>query len=161
MLDEHSARFCIVPEFTNYRVGDDGSVWSNWKGDWRPLNPCLGNRGYLVVALVSPQGAKRQFAVHRLVLEAFVGPCPEGLQCCHGDGVKTNNRLSNLRWDTPLGNWLDRIAYGGRVKLNPDTVRLIRQTAGQMGAKEAARTFGVAPSHVVNVRSRRRWRDLE
>jgi len=50
--------------------------------------------------------------VHRLVLEAFVGPCPEGMQGCHNDGDCTNNHVSNLRWDTPLENNLDKIRHG-------------------------------------------------
>lgn len=50
--------------------------------------------------------------VHRLVLEAFVGPCPEGMEGCHIDGDGTNNRLDNLRWDTHVGNVKDSIRHG-------------------------------------------------
>lgn len=46
--------------------------------------------------------------VHVLVLEAFVGPCPAGMEGCHFDGDPTNNALANLRWDTREGNWHDR-----------------------------------------------------
>lgn len=41
--------------------------------------------------------AHRQ-AVHTLVLEAFVGPCPDGHLVKWLDGDKRNNRLQNLRW---------------------------------------------------------------
>lgn len=47
-------------------------------------------------------------AVHLYVLETFVGPRPEGMQACHGDGDPANNRLSNLRWDTCSNNNLDK-----------------------------------------------------
>lgn len=50
--------------------------------------------------------------VHRLVLEAFVGPCPPGMEACHNDGDHTNNRLSNLRWDTRSSNMLDLTRHG-------------------------------------------------
>jgi hypothetical protein len=51
-------------------------------------------------------------AVHRLVMLAFVGPCPDGLNVCHNDGVATNNVLGNLRYDTPSSNSQDRVRHG-------------------------------------------------
>lgn len=48
-------------------------------------------------------------AVHRLVLEAFVGPRPPGHECCHLDDDAANNRLDNLRWDTRSANQLDAV----------------------------------------------------
>lgn len=52
--------------------------------------------------------------VHKLVLEAFVGPRPEGMEACHYDGDKANNALSNLRWDTKHANDLDAVRVGKR-----------------------------------------------
>lgn len=56
--------------------------------------------------------------VHRLVLEAFVGPCPEGMECCHNDGNPANNMVGNLRWDTTVGNMLDKAGHGTNHQLN-------------------------------------------
>ena len=50
--------------------------------------------------------------IHRLVLEAFVGPCPEGMETCHNNGVRTDNRLENLRWDTSSANNDDIVKHG-------------------------------------------------
>lgn len=50
--------------------------------------------------------------VHRLVLEAFVGPCPDGMESCHTDDDPSNNHVSNLRWDTRRENMLDRSRNG-------------------------------------------------
>ena len=50
--------------------------------------------------------------VHIVVLEAFIGPRPAGTEACHDDGDVFNNRLSNLRWDTPSSNQLDRAPHG-------------------------------------------------
>lgn len=55
---------------------------------------------------------KRTSPVHRLVLEAFVGPRPPGQHGCHHDGDPTNNHLSNLRWDTPKSNTADMVRHG-------------------------------------------------
>lgn len=50
--------------------------------------------------------------VHRLVLEAFVGPCPPGMETCHGNGNRLDNRLNNLRWDTSSNNERDKLQHG-------------------------------------------------
>ena len=64
------------------------------------------------VGLVRPGEKRRTFDVHRLVLEAFVGPRPEGMEACHWNDIKTDNRASNLRWDTRSENTKDRIRNG-------------------------------------------------
>jgi hypothetical protein len=56
---------------------------------------------------------ERNVTVHSLVLEAFVGPRPDGMQCRHfPDRNPTNNRVSNLSWGTPLENANDRRVHG-------------------------------------------------
>lgn len=51
-------------------------------------------------------------AVHAIVLETFVGPCPPGLECCHENGDPSDNRVSNLRWDTRSSNVQDALRHG-------------------------------------------------
>lgn len=53
-----------------------------------------------------------QLKVHLLVLTVFAGPRPDGLQGCHTNGDKSDNRLINLRWDTPGANNRDKRAHG-------------------------------------------------
>lgn len=43
-------------------------------------------------------------AVHRIVIAAFIGPAPDGLVVNHKNGVKTDNRVSNLEYVTPEEN---------------------------------------------------------
>lgn len=66
---------------------------------------------YAVVNL-SSGGVVGTSAVHRLVLEAFVGPCPDGMETRHRDGNLFDNRLSNLKWGTPSENARDRVTHG-------------------------------------------------
>lgn len=61
---------------------------------------------------LSREGATKDFYVHRLVLEVFVGPCPPGMEACHNDGDPTNNHLGNLRWDTHFENVQDIARHG-------------------------------------------------
>jgi hypothetical protein len=69
-------------------------------------------RGYERVSL-QRDGRTQSLAVHRLVLTAFVGPCPDGMEACHGDADRTNNTLANLRWDTKSANCKERTLQGG------------------------------------------------
>jgi hypothetical protein len=81
------------------------------------LKPTLNNRGRLVVGL-SVNGCVKLFLVHRLVLRAFKGPCPLGMEGCHNDGDAANNALENLRWDTHLENIRDQARHGTNSRSN-------------------------------------------
>jgi hypothetical protein len=50
--------------------------------------------------------------IHQLVLLAFVGPCPEGMEVLHWDDNSANNRLSNLRYGTRSENQFDSVRNG-------------------------------------------------
>lgn len=69
--------------------------------------------GHLTVCLPPANGEARtskrnaRYYVHRLVLEAFVGPAPSGLIGCHDDDDPSNNRLGNLAWGTRAKNVYD------------------------------------------------------
>lgn len=74
----------------------------------RVLTPKRANNGYLQVDL-SKLGVTHQRLLHRLVLEAFVGPHPANTEACHApDPDTSNNRATNLRWDTHANNCADR-----------------------------------------------------
>lgn len=102
----------------SYEVSNTGVVRSIARLDaiGRPkaeknLRPDPRPSGHLRVTLC--QNSKtRRFWVHRLVLEAFVGPRPEGMEACHNDGDPMNNNVLNLRWDTKSANAQDRVRHG-------------------------------------------------
>lgn len=79
---------------------------------------------------------RKAAALGRLVLQTFVGPCPEGMECCHSpDRDIWNCKLDNLRWDTRLSNAEDKRKHGTlplgenhwKAVLDIPTVKLIRQ----------------------------------
>ncbi len=75
------------------------------------LKPILWE-GYLSANL-NKQGKSQRFGIHRLVLLAFVGPCPDSMECRHfPDRDRSNNKLENLQWGTPKENQHDRIEHG-------------------------------------------------
>jgi hypothetical protein len=65
----------------------------------------------MIVGIVQNKKSITQY-VHILVLNAFTGPCPPGMEGCHSNGDATNNRLDNLRWDTHISNVQDSIRHG-------------------------------------------------
>lgn len=77
----------------------------------RILKPTPNRDGYLTVGLCRDD-VKVTYKVHRLVLDAFVGLQPEGMEACHFDDVKSNNVLGNLRWGTKSENTFDRVRNG-------------------------------------------------
>jgi hypothetical protein len=71
------------------------------------ITPSINNAGRPTVSI---DGIPR--VVQALVLEAFVEPRPAGMECCHGNDIKTDNRLENLRWATRSQNQYDRVRNG-------------------------------------------------
>ena len=127
----------------------------------RPLTPGPDRFGHLYVKLQCPDGKERRVAVHRLVLLAFVGPCPEGMECCHGPGGPADNRLTNLRWDTRGANRLDayddsatRGAYAHpNAKLTPEQVNEIRAAiSGGMSNGAIGQKYGVSRFTIHRIR---------
>ena len=64
--------------------------------------------GYCCVTLLG----RPRYQVHRLVLAAFVGPCPVGYQCAHLNNVRDDNRVENLAWVTPKENISHKWLHG-------------------------------------------------
>lgn len=105
-----------------YEVSDHGQVrsldrvihgrWGRQRCQGRLLTPgCRPRDGRRHVQLCRANSMTPRL-VYRLVLEAFVGPCPEGMEGCHNDGDASNDRLSNLRWDTKSENQRDLVRHG-------------------------------------------------
>lgn len=59
--------------------------------------------------------------VHRLVLEAFVGPPPPGMETRHLDGDPHNNRLGNLKWGSSSENNDDIVAHGNHWQVQKES----------------------------------------
>jgi len=89
-----------VPGYPDYDVSDCGRVRSR-KRYPRILKPlAAGNaRRYLAVSL-----DRKRLTIHYLVLLTFVGPRPAGAHICHNNDDAHDNRLVNLRYDTPQAN---------------------------------------------------------
>ena len=123
------------------------------------------NGRYMRVRLRA-RGCTEDLFVHRLVLEAFVGPRPSGMQACHNDGDRRNNSLANLRWDTARNNSRDKIRHGtiargernGFARLTESRVHCMRSlVALGVGPKVLSEAFGICTNHVRSVVRRQLW----
>jgi hypothetical protein len=158
----------------NYWVSDLGRVKSDpaqpYQGKpGRILKPNERRNQYgrlvcLTVNLSWPGKTYKTARVHRLVLEAFIGPAPDGCEACHYDGNPANNRLDNLRWDTKAANQRDIDRHGTRspppthigekhplAKLRAEDVAYIRARGPGDAAALAAR-FGVSRKTIYRVK---------
>lgn len=105
----------VVGYESRYSVSNWGKVRSFSKYGGGEIKGRKLKAGHHRVALYGKDGVK-DFLVHRLVLSAFVGPCPEGMEGLHWDDNKDNNHLSNLRWGTRSENLLDCVRNGNNYQ---------------------------------------------
>jgi hypothetical protein len=127
MTDGLGERWLPVPGYEeSYEVSDRGRVRSltrvvitknghSMTKAGRILRPGSRRSGHLAVGLCSG-GEQQNVLIHRIVLEAFVGPCPGGMEACHENDIPFDNRLSNLRWDVRSANSADAVRNGKHPK---------------------------------------------
>ncbi len=168
-------RYKILDKFPDYRLGTDGSVWSRFKTagtEWKQLRCTYRKKmGYCRVAFRNGEKYK-YFTLSKLMLETFVGPKPSPKHhACHNDSNPRNNRLSNLRWDTPKGNCADKIKRGtnrgavgtqyGNAKLDDDKVRDMRRRreAGET-YQSIADLYGISIGRSFKVCNRQGWQHV-
>ena len=97
------------------------------------LRPKVKRNGYLEVGLNNNKIKTMQY-VHRVVLVAFTGCAPQGMEAGHIDGDKENCALDNLCWLSKGANARMAMLYGNtsrgeahyNAKLNEDAVQKIR-----------------------------------
>jgi hypothetical protein len=124
--------------------------------------------GYSIVQLCKDNRTATKL-VHRLVLEAFVGPAPSGFAGAHQNGCRTDNRLSNLSWMSYTDNERQKTDHGtallgeraNTAKLTASDVRAIRQQYAAGATKKGlARVWGVKDGTIFNIVTRKNWKHV-
>ena len=165
-----------IDGWPGYAVSDDGRVFScktqgrcgggRFKEYWTPLKSGSGGPTLHQTVALCKNGKPQSILVHRLVLEAFVGPCPEGMESCHEDDDALNNRLSNLRWGTRQDNRDDMVKNGRSARGSRSGVAILTErqvleirslSTGRASRSTLAKQFGVSTWTIDNVVHRVNW----
>jgi len=128
---------------------------------------------HLIVCLVNDK-IRKMHTIHKLVLNAFIGPRPSGMECRHLDSNARNNTLENLKWGTPKENCLDRIKLNRqyvfdvknsigskniKAKLNEWQVRIIKRLLEnkKLIYKEISEIFNISICTIRDIDKKRTW----
>mgnify|MGYP000851313501 FL=1 len=136
----------------------------------RILRPATNRLGYLVVVLHRNGHIKHRY-VHSLVAEAFIGPCPDGLEINHKNGRKADNCPSNLEYCSHSENFIHALSTGlavpprgsrhGCARLCEEDVIEIRRRVA-LGTTQAAigREYGVAIQTINKIIRGKTWKHV-
>lgn len=132
----------------------------------RLLKPFVDRLGYPAVG-VHQFGKRKVVKTFRLMLAAFVGPCPRDMTARHLDGDPTNNNLDNLCWGTWAEQGRDKIEHGTVprgssqwcAKLCDADVLEIRRLYAAGGVSQAVlgQRFGIGKSGIGRIIRRKKW----
>jgi hypothetical protein len=158
-----------------YDVSDLGRVRS-WKLGGRARRrrdspvmrkPVLNTiKGSYYYVMLSGNDGLRLRQVHALVLEAFVGPRPDGMVGRHLNGDSTDNRLRNLAWGTQADNMADAVAHGtatigprnAQAKLSAEQVRAVKgDLLAGAGTVMLAKKYSVSNATISRIKHGRRY----
>jgi hypothetical protein len=149
-----------VAGFDVYAVSNLGRVKNIKTGRILKCHRDRSYRGPYEFVVLSVDGVRHTKRVHGLVATAFLGPCPEGMEINHKDGVKYHNWSGNLEYGTHQHNKDHARATGleprgvdrYNAKLNPAKVRKLRRLNAQgIGRYRLAKRFGVTPGAIQSV----------
>lgn len=104
----------FIPGYDDrYMVSSDGVILykARGTGEYIPMKLQDHKWGYKVVSLYKDRH-RSLMTVHKIVMLAFVGERPEGMETRHLDGDPTNNCLSNLAYGTAVENAQDQLRHG-------------------------------------------------
>lgn len=170
--------FRVIPGFPRYAIDENATVLSictnsgGQKLSWteaKKMNPTVNAKhGYRTLCLCA-NGKYSTKRLHMLVLEAFHGTRPQGMEGRHLDGNKLNNNLSNLAWGTSFENHQDRVLHGTMCRgeihyetslTNSDVVAIRQRVASGEKQVDVAKDFEVTKSVISRIVLRKTWKHI-
>lgn len=160
-MDKKQEVWKRIPGYEAYEVSNLGNIRSyvvlgkyGYVSDTpqRTLRPGKSRR-YLTVALTDTEtGVRRSLSVHKLVMLAFVGRCPSGMEIHHKDRNPENNILSNLCYTTHAENMRQAIRSGNagrkRMVYDDDLAKIKEMYQDGVHTQTIADMFGVVRHYV-------------
>lgn len=134
----------------------------------RLLKPETLRTGYYSCRVtIGSRKDRKHILIHKAVAETFIGPRPSGLEINHKNGIKTDNRASNLEYCTPHENQQHKFDTGlfdvrkisgvnnSAHKLTMEQVRFIRRNYKPydrvFGARGLSRMFNIRHVNILRI----------
>ena len=159
-----------IDRFPKYEFTKKGTVVSRVSHAPKTLKPIRMGE-YVGLQLLRDDGTTEKQYLHRLICEAFHGPCPDGRECRHLDGNKKNNRPDNLAWGTSKQNSADQRRHGTTrngennpmARLTQKNVLDMRQRRALTGDSYAAiaRDFSVSTMTAYRAITKQSWSNTQ
>lgn len=169
-------KWAEVPGWPAYRVSTNGRVQSRvdksglLRDEWHEIAPVYNADGYHKVTL-HRKNKRFMIGVHELVLICHGPKRPPGRSCAlHGNGIRDDNRLENLRWGFDDDNVRDRDLHGTTVKgekhpkcklTEANVIDMRRRHAAGVRAATLAREYGMHQSTVSGILRGEKWRHVK
>ena len=167
-----------IPEYEGlYQVSDLGRVRSvdrvvtdkNGRNILRSgvlLKDRIDKKTGRISVMLSKNGKVKTKRVYVLVMLAFVGERPKGHDICHDNDDVSDNKLSNLRYDTKKRNYLDVYKNGNinpRGKLSIQDVLEIRDLYNNKTHKqiELSKIYKVDKNTINNIITKKTFKWLK
>jgi hypothetical protein len=127
----------------------------------RILKPARNRKSGHLSVVLRHKGHGKQ--IHQLVMKAFVGEPPQGMEVLHTNGNPADNRLENLRYGTRRENILDVFYQGGiwRKLSALDVIYIRFATFCGFPDVELAKEFNVTPHTIAEIRKGKSYTWLE
>lgn len=149
-------RWKPVVEFENYKVSNYGRI----KNSHKILKTFSYGDSYVKINLTNKDSYKK-LRVHCLVARVFLGPCPQGKEVNHKDGIKKRNYVWNLEYITHLKNIEHAVCNGFmNTKLTKKDILLIRRFVNFESQWRVAQRFNVSNQNISLIVNKKIWKHL-
>jgi len=152
-----------------YRIDENGKIYCIYKKGEKEVKS-LTSRGYIRVSFYHNK-KNYQCRAHRIVWIYFNGDIPDKYEINHKNGIKTDNRLSNLELLTSEENWIHGIKHGLQkcgpgekhynARLTDNDIREIRMRFSNGESQiDIAKDFNMTISSIYGIVNRKTWKHI-
>ena len=153
------------PQYEVSNLGNVKSLGNEFTRKERVLKKGITKNGYEVVVLIKDKKQKTTY-VHRIVADSFLKNTDNKREVNHINGIKTDNKVSNLEWATTSENSLHAFKNNLKAKgqnrtqskLTNKEVLEIRHS--NLRNIELSRLYNISKSIISGIQKGRLWKHV-